>query len=195
MRAVTLVAAALVYASAPVPGKAAPPTWTADPRTGCRVADPEPDPDWSITWSGACQNGLAQGEGILTWFNRGKPGSTYQGSYRDGKMNGHGIYTWSDGVRYDGEWRDDQKDGQGVLTWPSGSRYEGQWRNGKRNGFGVATWPDGARYEGQWRNDWANGPGKYRGHQGDIYEGTWIDGCFKNGRDKASVGRAVETCR
>jgi len=45
--------------------------WIADKR-GCKVANPFPRAGESITWSGPCKNGFADGQGILQWFFNGK---------------------------------------------------------------------------------------------------------------------------
>ena len=46
--------------------------WIADKR-GCKVANPFPRPGESITWSGECKNGFAQGSGVLQWYSE-RPG-------------------------------------------------------------------------------------------------------------------------
>jgi len=67
--------------------------WIADQRTKCRVWNSSPKPpNESVIWSGACENGLAQGRGTLEWFRDDKSVEVDQGEWRDGKRNGHGIY-------------------------------------------------------------------------------------------------------
>src|ERR1017187_9422766 len=44
--------------------------WIAD-KSGCKVANPFPQPGESITWSGQCKNGVADGEGLLEWYING----------------------------------------------------------------------------------------------------------------------------
>ena len=39
--------------------------WTADPATGCTAWNPNPQPGETITWTGACVDGKASGEGTL----------------------------------------------------------------------------------------------------------------------------------
>src|SRR5580692_889695 len=51
-------------ASAPSPQ----PGWIADTRTGCRVWNPFQVPNESVMWTGACQNGFAQGQAVMQWF-------------------------------------------------------------------------------------------------------------------------------
>lgn len=104
--------------------------WITDQRTKCRVWNPFPKPNESVTWSGACKNGLAQGHGTLEWFEDGKSTSVDQGEWRDDERNGHGVYTYNNGDRYEGEWRDDKPNGHGVLTDANGVRFDGDWRDG-----------------------------------------------------------------
>lgn len=104
--------------------------WSTDAKTGCRVWNSNPEPGETMSWSGACQGGLAQGRGVLQWFKDGRPNGRYEGDYRDGKVNGRGVYTWASGTRFEGEFRDDRPDGPGTLTQPNGTVYSGAWTNG-----------------------------------------------------------------
>lgn len=42
---------------------------------GCRLNNPSPQPHETVSWTGACRNGYADGFGTLTWFQDGKPSS------------------------------------------------------------------------------------------------------------------------
>jgi hypothetical protein len=146
------VASCPSYGDTPLPG------WTTDSKTGCRVWNARPLRSESVTWSGACGNGYAQGQGVEQWYEDGKLGNRLEGEFHDGMIrrgnvtypngdhydgdlnggrSGHGIYISMNGVRYEGEWRDDKRNGRGVLNWPNGDRYEGDFRDGKANGHGV----------------------------------------------------------
>ena len=105
------------------------PGWIADPRSGCRVWNGSPKPSETIAWSGGCANGLAQGRGVLQWYQAGKPNGRYEGEFRDGKENGRGVATWASGNRYEGEWRDGKAHGLGVYTKGSDT-FNGIWRDG-----------------------------------------------------------------
>jgi hypothetical protein len=52
-------------------------TWIAD-ANGCRVWDPNPKPNETVTWTGPCVDGFAEGQGIVQWFQDGKAGSPCQ---------------------------------------------------------------------------------------------------------------------
>lgn len=106
-----LAFAVLLGAAGPVPAQdkdTAPPRWIADAKTGCKVWDPSPQPQESVRWSGSCENGLAAGEGILQWYQKGRPSDRYEGGYQGGKRNGHGVVTFGNGRRVEGDWRDDE---------------------------------------------------------------------------------------
>ena len=88
--------------------KQAPPDWITTTNQPCKVWNPEPQPNESVTWSGACKDGLATGQGILRWTENGKPDVVYEGGYANGKRNGHGVMTTPEGQRVEGVWIDDK---------------------------------------------------------------------------------------
>lgn len=111
LRAASVIAALLCVTSSAaaqsLPESPAP-RWLADPKTGCKVWDPAPEPNEAVHWSGACKNGLADGRGTLQWMQNGKASDRYDGEYRAGKRNGHGVVTYRSGEKIEGEWRDDE---------------------------------------------------------------------------------------
>jgi len=190
---------AMILSIGSVAAQTAQPGWIADARTGCRFWKAVPELDESISWNGACPNGIAQGRGIVQWFKDGKPdgrleaefrdgkeigrgaftpanGGRYDGAWRDGKMNGRGVYTWANGNRYEVEFRDDKQNGRGVFTSANGDSYDGEWRDGKMNGRGIMTYATGYRYEGEVRDGKQNGRGVLTSANGDHYDGEWRDG-------------------
>ena len=167
--------------------------WIADAKTGCRVWNSYPDANLTVTWTGACVRGIAQGKGVLRGFEDGKPIGVYEGEYRDGKRTGHGVIVWANGDRYEGDWRDDNANGHGVYVSANGDRYEGDFRDDKRTGHGVIVWANGGRYEGDWKDNQANGVGRLTVSNG-TYNGVWTAGCFKDGNRRASIGVDLATC-
>jgi len=145
--------------------------WIADPRTGCKVWNPKPQPNQMILWSGLCGNGIANGRGFLQWFKDGKLVLLGEGNYRDGRLHGRGVYTWANDDRYEGDYYDGKQQGRGVYTWENGNRYEGDYVDDKPHGQGVYTLTDGNSYSGQWSN-----------------------GCFKQGDRKAWIATTKEEC-
>lgn len=166
---------------------------------GCKVFNPNPQPNESIIWKGACVNGYAEGQGILEWFDneslteydegswsRGKragKGSTnwangdrYEGDYVENERTGKGLFIWADGDHYEGDFIDGKRTGQGKLLFTNGNRYQGDWVNGKAHGKGVYVWANGDRYEGDFTNGKRTGKGLFTWTNGDRYEGDFIDG-------------------
>jgi hypothetical protein len=124
-------------------------------KKGCKVGNPSPKPDESVSWSGACLNGYADGKGVLQWYVNGVPSTRYDGTLHEGVLAG-----------------------QGKLTMPDGASYEGGWRAGKQHGNGVQMMPDGTRYEGQWKNGLPDGHGELRNASGETLAGEWKDGSY-----------------
>jgi len=84
------------------------PDWITTTNKPCKVWNPQPQPDESVTWSGPCKDGFASGKGILLWTENGKPDVKFDGEYANGKRNGHGVLIAPDGKRIEGEWVNDQ---------------------------------------------------------------------------------------
>ena len=59
--------------------------WIYD-ENGCKHYNAEPRENETLTWSGSCKNGYADGRGTLVWYHNGKKGSTTKGSKRKGKF-------------------------------------------------------------------------------------------------------------
>jgi len=141
----------------------------ADAATGCRIWNPNPHPNETIRWSGACVNGLAQGKGRLQWLRGGAHYETDEGEWNAGRQFGHGTQQWPLG-RYEGELVDSLPNGEGVLTMQN-ARYDGEFRDGKPNGVGTVT------------------------SQYGVFFGTWKDGCFVSDARKMGVGVSPSSCR
>ena len=137
-------------------------------KSGCQVWDPNPQLDETVTWSGACTNGHADGSGTVQWLKGNVSIETDQGEWRDGRQAGKGVQNWPIG-RYEGELADGLPNGEGVLTFQK-YRYEGQFRDGKPNGIGTLTVGN------------------------ETVQGTWKDGCLQ-GQRKASIGIPLSDCR
>ena len=151
------VAAALLAAAAPTTLAADDEvTWIADSR-GCQVANTFPRPGETITWSGSCKNGYADGDGVLQWFLNDKV---------DDRFEGHLQMGWAEG--------------QGALAKIDGSKYAGGWKHSMQEGVGRYDAPDGSWYEGQWKNGMPNGQGEYHSADGRAFVGEWVDGVYQS---------------
>jgi hypothetical protein len=143
--------------------------WIADAKSGCQVWDPNPQLEETVTWTGACANGHADGFGTVQWLKSGVRIEANEGQWRDGRQTGKGAQIWPSG-RFDGEIADGLPNGEGILTLQK-LRYEGQFRDGRPNGIGTLTMG------------------------GEILVGTWKDGCLVGGQRKAAIGIPLSDCR
>ena len=171
MRAPVMAALGVLLAAVPGAARAQLSTWSTDARTGCRVWNPAPLPNETVTWSGACRNGVGQGAGVLLWIENGRLGDRYDGELRDGKQTGRGVITAADGKSYDGSFRDGTMNGHGIYTYANGDHYDGEWRNGKPNGIG-----------------------RFVSAINGTIEGNWTNGCLTKGDRHAAVAVAPSSC-
>jgi hypothetical protein len=106
------------------------PHWLMDESSGCWAYDSNAGATNAITWSGDCRNGRAEGDGTLTFFERGHELERLTGTFADGMLqDGHVEIAWSDGSSYTGEEVRGQFNGRGLLIASDGTRYDGQWRD------------------------------------------------------------------
>ncbi len=133
--------------------------------------------DNNFVYEGEWEDGLANGQGTMTWADD----AVYEGEFAGGKRNGQGTYTWADGSVYEGEWVNGWRNGQGTYTMTNGYCYKGEWKDGKASGQGTMTFAEdddkGRReYVGEFANDKRNGQGTMTWTSGAVYEGGWKDG-------------------
>ena len=91
--------------------------------------DAEPEDYDSFTWSGACVDGKASGEGRLTWRMKGVGDGAYDGSTQAGKMQGFGTLNYPRGSRYEGGFADGRWYGRGTFTTPDGGYFNCVWQD------------------------------------------------------------------
>jgi hypothetical protein len=84
------------------------PDWITVSNQPCKVWNPRPVPNESVTWSGECRDGYASGPGTLRWTVDGQLDAVYEGTYVNGKRQGHGVLTLANGRRIEGEWFNDE---------------------------------------------------------------------------------------
>ena len=102
--------------------------WEADHQTGCQVWNENPQPNETITWSGSCLNGYAEGLGVLDWFEDGIATSHHQGNFKQGRPSGNAAITFKNGEIFNGIL--DEKGlaiGIGTYEWPNGDKFEGDF--------------------------------------------------------------------
>jgi hypothetical protein len=84
------------------------PRWITATNQPCKIWNPEPQPNESVTWSGHCKDGFASGKGTLHWTEDGKADAEFDGEYANGKRNGFGVIITPDGKRVEGDWSNDE---------------------------------------------------------------------------------------
>jgi len=65
--------------------------WVSTPGD-CLIYSPNPIPNETVSWSGACVEGKASGPGELTWYLHGEATGVYAGEFSEGKPQGRGNY-------------------------------------------------------------------------------------------------------
>ncbi|MCD9015504.1 MORN repeat-containing protein [Parachryseolinea silvisoli] len=160
---------------------------------GCKVYNPSPAKNESITWTGACVNGYATGEGTLIWYKNGKRGQEYVGALKRGITHGYGKYTYEGGSSYEGHYVNGQEEGKGryrrlennVLTYT----YVGDYSNGDPEGVGVEVlyeYGDTAScYTGSFVKGVKHGRGTGMARDGSfdvVYAGVFVDDRLEDDR-------------
>jgi len=195
-----LVGVVLILCLAGVAAAQAPGRWTADPKTGCKVWNPNPQPRETVSWDGPCKGGIANGPGVAQWLQDGKAGGRTEAEHRNGRPEGRGLSFDREGNRTEGEFVDGVLNGRGIFTMTNGIRITGNFVAGKMQGRGVITYPDGGkidadfvdaeavrgvavtsagdRYEGELKNLQRHGQGKLLFKGGGQYEGEFAENEF-----------------
>lgn len=173
---------AMLLACLPMAADAATAHWASDPASGCALYDANLRPGDTVSWSGACRDGRAEGPGTATFFKDGAAFEHFTGSFAGGvAADGAVTVNWGDGWSYDGEMANGRFDGEGILVSASHDRFEGLWNGGKLDGMGSVIHDNGERYDGGWKNDLPNGHGILTRADGSKVEGQFQDGKFTAG--------------
>ena len=111
-------------------------TWLMDPELGCRMWDWHPAPEDIVTWTGRCRAGMKEGDGVVQWFEHGRPIDRFEGTFVSGHRQGRGRYVWNETDWYEGVYENDLPHGSGTAHI-AGEIFVGQWKRG--------CFPQGAR--------------------------------------------------
>lgn len=156
---------------APTAVRPAAPDWTLDAQ-GCQLWRRPLPAAATVTWSGACVDGKAQGRGVAQWQFNGIVWSRYEGEMQAGRHDGQGTLVSRFGVRYEGGFAEHRYEGQGRLSYPSGATFAGRFAAGQLEGPCTYDGPEGQHYDGQCAAGRPEGRGTIRFANGDRYEGT-----------------------
>ncbi|HMG92058.1 MAG TPA: hypothetical protein VK589_18505 [Chryseolinea sp.] len=82
---------------------------------GCKVYNPHPVKNETITWSGNCVGSYATGTGTLQWYKNGKQNQQYVGEVKRGSPHGKGRYLFEDGTVHEGTYVNGDLYGAGAI--------------------------------------------------------------------------------
>jgi hypothetical protein len=171
------LAAALLGCALPAARAQGDSHWLVDAQTGCAVYDANAHAGDTVSWSGACLDGYADGDGTAAFSSQDKVFESFTGNFARGvAQDGHVSVAWGDGWTYDGNSAHGLFNGAGTLVNDKRDRFEGNWVDGQMNGHGTVIRANGERYDGQWKNDLPNGNGILRRADGSTTQGTFVDG-------------------
>jgi hypothetical protein len=105
----------------PSPTSPPEPGWIADKITGCKIWNPDPRPNESVTWSGPCVAGEIFGQGVEQWYENGSLGNRIEGILKDNRWQGNVTVTYPNGQKFVGTLSDNGKRNEGILYSPDGS--------------------------------------------------------------------------
>jgi len=104
-------------------------TWLMDTGLGCRMWDWHPAPEDIVTWTGRCRAGMKEGDGVVQWFEHGRPIDRFEGRFVGGRRQGRGRYVWNETDWYDGFYANDLPHGPGTARI-AGVALAGHWTRG-----------------------------------------------------------------
>jgi hypothetical protein len=175
MRRFILIAACIPLALSFTPSSANAGALYLPDATGCKVYDPSPAPNETVTWSGQCLDGYADGRGVVQWLQGGEPRTRVEGTLVRGRFEGQGTMVSPGGGRFEGTFHEGERSGKGTWTWPNGDRYEGDFVDGKWSGHGTFTSAAGGHYSGEWVNNKREGKGEANWADGSSYTGAFVN--------------------
>ena len=164
---------------------------------GCYVWNGNLQPDETVTWTGGCSMGRAQGEGTYKWvLEGGEKTSGGKGLLKDGKRHGQWTSTDAEGKEgkgfyvygeYVGRSAEDEDVMEGRLV--KGKRHgnwiwhdkdgnltrKGPYAEGKREGQWVIRYAGGNVHEGPYVNGKRQGQWVWRWTDGTVGEGPMVD--------------------
>jgi hypothetical protein len=159
----------------------------------CSLFSADAHPGDTVSWTGSCVDGYAEGLGTAT-FTHDSQAQSFTAAFTRGVIpDGHVISRWGQGWSYDGDTVGGRFNGPGILITDTSDRFEGQWADGKMTGFGVLHRANGERYAGDWKDDKPNGNGELRHADGTVLAGMFTDGRLAKNDAPAPLKVAVTT--
>ena len=146
-------------------------------QSGCYVWNPNLQPDETVSWTGGCAGGQAQGEGTVKWvWDSGKKSSESTGSLQHGKMHGPWVVRFANGSVHEGPYVEGKRHGQWVERFADGGAAEGSWVEDKRHGQWILRYPNGDVWRGPFVNGKRHGDWIERNADGTSRQGPYVEG-------------------
>ena len=151
---------------------------------GCYVWQSSLTPGATVTWTGECVGGFAQGAGTLTWiWDGGRRTDTGHLVVR-GKQTGDWVLRLADGGVEEGPYVAGARHGDWVVRRPNGDVHEGPYVDGEPHGHWVVRSANGNVGEGPYVDGELHGDWVLRGRSGHV--DVWR---FENGEFVTIVER------
>ncbi len=132
--------------------------WVRSEPSGCLLyINPPPLHEHKASWTGACVNGKAEGQGKLSFRTIEGDLQTYAGGVKAGRQHGRGVFTAKEATM-DGDWVDDAFTGIGRIQ-DTQCLTVGRFVNGKGQGSMRRDCPGMFSYHGEMRSDMRHGFG------------------------------------
>jgi len=149
----------------------------------CRIFNPRPVADESVSWNGGCKDGYADGNGILIWTVSGKEDSRYEGGMRRGRKHGPSAQQDANGVISWGNFVDGQRDGKTQIEQENVYTMHAVYDHGVIKGPVTVKYVSGDKYQGHWGPHGPEGEGTKDYVTGGSFSGVWKDGkWYANGK-------------
>lgn len=142
----------------------------------CRIVNPRPVADESITWSGPCKDGFADGNGILLWYVNGKEDFRYEGGMQRGRKHGPSAQQDANGTITWGNYVEGKRHGPTHIERENAFNLDVNFEHGKMSGPVTAKYISGNKYVGGWGPHGPEGDGTMEYATGGSFTGIWKDG-------------------
>ncbi len=145
-------------------------------KPNCRVWADCYVPDQTVTWSGTCSGGFADGQGTLGG-SEGEQTHTGTGAYSNGKRHGRWVLRYASGQVEEGPFVDGKRHGRWVVRFAKGilAEAEGPFVDGEMFGRWVLRHANGTS-EGPLVDGKPHGRWVVRHHNGKDTETVYVDG-------------------
>ena len=130
-------------------------------------------PGRTVTWSGTCSGGFADGQGTL---KSSSSEGEETGTLSNGKMHGRWVLRFASGQVEEGPFVDGKRDGSWVVRSVKGTVGEGLFVDGEMHGRWVYRYANGTVAEGPLVDGKPHGRWVERYRDGKVMETVYVDG-------------------